>query len=224
MAYTPPPAQQYYPYQYPANYREGVRTNKINNSLTGLLLLVIGVLIAWIPFGGFIGGIVGSIGGILVLVGREPFGADHVRNTTLALIFFVVGIPVTIFGFFYALASGVSFGLGASLAGPFGIVFLIGGAIFGLSEVLLTYSLQRSTGHTLLWTAYGISIVLGLVNLRSGGFWTLYFRTGVLLLTGFLAAIPAALYGTAFYLARERIVRHEIPPLMKQQEPGKPPW
>ena len=163
------------------------------------------------------------------MVGREPFGADHVRNVTLALIFFIVGIAVTIFGFFYALAYGISSGLGVSVVGLFGIVFLIGGAIFGLAEVLLTYSLQRSNGRTLLWTAFGISIFLGLVNLfllpfGSGGFWTLYFGTGVFLFTGFLAAIPAALYGTAFYLARERIVRHEIPPAMKQQEPGRPPW
>lgn len=228
--YAPPPAQPYYPYQYPASYWEVVRTNKINNTLTGLLLLVIGVLIAWIPFAGFIGGLVGFIGGILVLVNREPFGADHVRNATLALIFFVVGIVVTIFGFFYALAYGISSGLGVSVVGLFGILFVIGGAIFGLAEVLLTYSLQRGNGHALLWTAYGISIFLGLVNLfvipfGSGGFWTLYFGTGVYLFTGFLAAIPAALYGTAFYLARERIVRHEIPPPITQQpQPGKPPW
>src|SRR5438132_11702006 len=114
MGYAPPPAQQYYPYQYPANYWEVVRTNKINNSLTGLLLLVIGVLIVWVPFAGFIGGIVGFIGAILVLTGREPFGADHVRNTTLALIFFVVGIAGTIFGFFYALTYGISSGLGVA--------------------------------------------------------------------------------------------------------------
>src|SRR6266566_8450929 len=44
MGYAPPPAaQQYYPYQYPANSWEVARTNKINNTLTGLLLLVIGV-------------------------------------------------------------------------------------------------------------------------------------------------------------------------------------
>src|SRR3989449_11137257 len=102
MGYAPSPAQQYYPYQYPANYWEVARTSKINNTLTGLLLLVIGVLIAWIPFAGFIGGIVGFIGGILVYIGREPFGADHVRTTTLALIFFVVGIARTIFGVFHA--------------------------------------------------------------------------------------------------------------------------
>src|SRR5438132_13020889 len=114
MGYAPPPAQQYYPYQYPANYWEVVRTNKINNSLTGLLLLVIGVLIVWVPFAGFIGGIVGFIGAILVLTGREPFGADHVRNTTLALIFFVVGIAVTIFGSFYAVAYRVASALGVA--------------------------------------------------------------------------------------------------------------
>ena len=229
MGYAPPPVQQYYPYQYPANYWEFARTNRINNALTGLLLLVIGVLIAWIPFAGFIGGIVGFVGAILVWVGREPFGTEHVRNTTLALIFFVVGIAVTIFGFFDALAYGISSGLGASIVTLFGVVFLIGGAIFGLSEVLLTYSLQRSNGHTLLWTAYGISIFLNLVNLfilpsGTNGFWTAFFGNGVFPYTGFLAAIPAALYGTAFYRARERIVRHEIPPPMTQQEPGKPPW
>src|SRR5947208_7602330 len=193
MGYAPPPAQQYYPYQYPANYWEVVRANKINNTQTGLLLLVIGVLIAWIPFAGFVGGIVGFIGAILVLIGREPFGADHVRNTTLALIFFVVGIAVTIFGSFYAVAYSFASGLGVSAVSLFGIVFVIGGGIFGLSEVLLTYSLQSSHGHTLLWTAYGISIFLGLVNVfllpfASGRFWPFYFGPAILLVTGLVSA------------------------------------
>src|SRR2546427_11088302 len=88
MGYAPPPAQQYYPYQYPANYWEVVRTNKINNSLTGLLLLVIGVLIVWVPFAGFIGGIIGFIGGILVLVGACTIGDDQVRDATIDLLLF----------------------------------------------------------------------------------------------------------------------------------------
>src|SRR6266852_1185243 len=231
--YAMQPVQPYYQYQYPQNYWEVARTNKINNTLTGLLLLVIGALISWIPFAGAIGGIVGFIGAILILVGREPFGENHVRNTTLALIFFIVGITVTIFGFFYAIVYGVSTaingGSSSSIVALFSIIFVIGGAIFGLSEVLLTYSLQKSHGRTLLWTAYAISIALGLVNLvilpfSSGGFWTLYFGTGVFLFTGFLAAIPAAIYGTAFYLASERIVRHEIPPPMTQPSTGTPPW
>ena len=175
----------------------------------------------------------GFIGAILVLVGREPFGEDHVRNTTLALIFFIVGITVTIFGFFYALvygfSSAINGGSSSSAVALFSIIFIIGGAIFGLSEVLLTYSLQKSPGRRLLWTAYAISIALGFVNLfilpfGSGGFWTIFFGTGVFLFSGFLAAIPAAIYGTAFYLARERIVRHEIPPPLMQQSTGKPPW
>jgi len=226
------PVQPYYQYPQPQNAWEVARTNKINNTLTGLLLLVIGVLISWIPFAGAIGGIVGFIGAILVLVGREPFGENHVRDTTLALIFFVVGIAVTVFGFFYAILYGLSSGIGGGSSGIvalFSIIFIIGGAIFGLSEVLVTYSLQKSPGRTLLWTAYAISIALGLVNLfllpfSSGGFWTIFFGTGNILFTGFLAAIPPAIYGTAFYLARERIVRHEIPPPMTQPSTGKPPW
>src|SRR3989442_14543998 len=71
--YTVQPVQPYYQYQYPQNAWEIARTNKINNSLTGLLLLVICVLISRIPFAGAIGGIVGFIAAILVLVGRERF-------------------------------------------------------------------------------------------------------------------------------------------------------
>src|SRR3989475_12471521 len=231
--YAMQPVQPYYQYQYPQNAWEVARTNKINNSLTGLLRLVIGVLISWIPFAGAIGGIVGFIGAILVLVGREPFGEDHVRHTTLALILFIVGITVTIFGFFYALVYGVSSaitgGSSSSILALFSIIFVIGGAIFGLSEVLLTYSLQKGPGRTLLWTAYAISIALGFINLLilpfgSRGIWAILFRAGVFLFTGFLAAIPAAVYGTAFYLARERIVKHEIPPPLTQPSTGKPPW
>src|SRR5712664_4156520 len=135
--YAMQPVQPYYQYPPPQNAWEVARTNKINNSLTGLLLLVVGVLISWIPFAGAIGGIVGFIGAILVFVGREPFGEDHVRNTTLALIFFIVGITVTIFGFFYALVYGISSafngGSSSSIVTLFSIIFLIGGAIFGLS-------------------------------------------------------------------------------------------
>src|SRR3989475_10506369 len=167
--YAMQPVQPYYQYQYPQNAWEVARTNKINNSLTGLLRLVIGVLISWIPFAGAIGGIVGFIGAILVLVGREPFGEDHVRHTTLALILFIVGITVTIFGFFYALVYGVSSaitgGSSSSILTLFSIIFVIGGAIFGLSEVLLTYSLQKGPGRTLLLTAYAISITLSPANL-----------------------------------------------------------
>src|SRR2546422_9058085 len=160
--YATQPVQPYYQYQYPQYHCEVDRINKINNTLTVLLLLVIGVLISWIPFAGAIGGIVGFIGAILVLVGREPFGQDHVRNTTLALIFFIVGITVTIFGFFYALVYGLSsaFGRGSSscIVAVFSISFIIGGAIFRLSEVLLTYSLQKSPGRTIFCTAYEFSI------------------------------------------------------------------
>src|SRR3989475_12927364 len=197
VGYSPPPAQQYYPYQYPANYWEVVRANKINNTQTGLLLLVIGVLIAWIPFAGFVGGIVGFIGGILVLVGREPFGSDHVRNTTLALIFFVVGIAVTIFGSFYAVAYSVASGLGVSTVSLFGIVFVIGGAIFGVSEIPITYSPHSSPGHTLLWAVYAKSIFLGggnvfLLPFCSGGFWPIHFRTRTPPIARFPPAIPSA--------------------------------
>src|SRR5207247_9803719 len=88
----PPP----YPYGSAAGYWEHHLAGKIDNTKTGLLLLVIGLAISWIPFIGAIGGLVALIGALLVILGREAFGREHARNTILALVFFFVGIGVTV--------------------------------------------------------------------------------------------------------------------------------
>src|SRR2546422_3394852 len=103
------PQQPPYPYYgSAAGYWEHHLAGKIDNTKTGLLLLVIGLAISWIPFIGAIGGLVALIGALLVILGREPFGREHARNTILALVFFFVGIGATAAGalalFFAALS------------------------------------------------------------------------------------------------------------------------
>jgi len=212
----PPP----YPYYgSAAGYWEHHLAGKIDNTKTGLLLLVIGLAISWIPFIGAIGGLVALIGALLVILGREAFGSEHARNTILALVFFFVGIGVTVAGALALFFAAFSYRTGpSSLVQPtfawLGVITIIGGGVTGISEVLLTYALQLSTGRILLWTAYATSIAISIVNLL---FIVPFFTgTGLLVfptvfLTIFLGIIPALLYAAAYYLARQRIVRREIP-------------
>jgi len=221
---TPPvfSAPQPSPYPYygsTAAYWEYHRAGKIDNTKTGLLLLIIGLALSWLPLIGAIGGLVALIGALLVILGREVFGREHARNVILALIAFFVGIGVTVVGSVILFFAAFSYRAGpGSIVQPsfawIGVASIIGGAVTGLSEVLLTYALQLSTGRILLWTAYAASIAISIVNLLfilpifsgTGG-----FVFPAIFLTAFLGIIPALLYAAAYYLARQRIVRREIP-------------
>jgi drug/metabolite transporter (DMT)-like permease len=225
----PQPAPYPY-YGYPAGYWEYQRMGRIDNTKTGLLLMIIGISLSWIPFIGGIGGLVAIIGALLVIIGREAFGREHARNAILALILFFAGIGVTIAGFF-----GLFFGAlyytsspGSVAYASLGILIIIGGGVTGLSEVFITYALQMKTGRILLWTAYAAAITISIVNfliiLQIGAGFLLF---PAMLLTAFLGVIPAVLYAVAYYLARERIVRREIPGPFTQPPPmpayGGPP-
>jgi hypothetical protein len=226
----PQPAPYPY-YGYPAGYWEYQRIGRVDNTKTGLLLMIIGLSISWIPFIGGIGGLVAIIGGLLVIIARDAFGREHARNAILALILFFAGIGVVIAGFFSLFLGSLYYtGNPSSVAAAsLGILTIIGGGVTGLSEVLITYALQLKTGRILLWTAYAASITISTVNfllILSSGTGFLLFPT--ILLTAFLGVIPAVLYAVAYYLARERIVRREIPPPFTQQPPmpaysGPPP-
>lgn len=234
---TPPiasvPQQPPYPYGSAAAYWEHNRAGKIDNTKTGLLLLVIGLALSWIPLIGAIGGLVALIGALLVILGREAFGREHARNAILALVVFFVGIGVTIVGsvILFFLAFSYRAGPGSIVQSSFawiGVASIIGGAVTGVSEVLLTYALQLNTGRILLWTAYAASIAVSIVNFLFilplfGGTGLLAFPVfPAILLTSFLGIIPALLYAVAYYLARQRIVNREIPSPITSQPPMAP--
>ena len=216
------PQQPPYPYYgSAAGYWVHHLAGKIDNTKTGLLLLIIGLALSWIPFIGAVGGLVALIGALLVILGREAFGREHSRNAILALIVFFVGIGVTIVGIVALFFATFSYRAGPStLVQPsfawLGVITIIGGGVTGISEVLLTYALQPSSGRILLWTAYATSIAISIVNFL---FTVPFFNgtgTGLLVfptvfLTIFLGIIPALLYAAAYYLARQRIVHREIP-------------
>lgn len=227
MAAGPQPPPHPY-YAYTAAYWENQRAGRIDNTKTGLLLLMIGLLIVWIPFIGAVGGIIALVGALLVILGREAFGQEHARNVILSIIFFFVGIGISIVGalvLFFAAISFTANNPGIIVQPSFvslGLIIIVGGAITAIAQVLLTYALQKRNGRILLWSGYATSIALNIVNtliiypLFVGGR-PFFFETGLFFLPAFLGAIPALLYAVAYYLARDRIVRREIPSPMMQQ-------
>src|SRR5881296_2292219 len=192
---TPAPSAYY---GYLSTYYETARANAIDRSKTGLLLLIIGFVISWIPI----------VGAILVILGRHTFGPDHARNVLLSIIIFVIATAVVVVAAIFTLISELLlFAPGgplvpASFFGGFFVAVLIGIAIFGIAEVLFTYALQTSSGRILLGCGYASTI-----STSSLTFFVLNNVPNV----SVISIIPALLYGYAYYLARERIVHGEMP-------------
>src|SRR5467141_233452 len=202
---TPAPSAYY---GYVASYYETARANAIERTKTGLLLLVIGFVISWIPIVGAVGGILELVGAILVIVGRHPFGPDHARNILLSIIIFVIAVAVIVVAAIFVVFEQLLFFppggplVPASFFGGFLVAVLIGIAIFGIAEVLFTYALQTSSGRILLWCGYASTI-----STSSLTFFVLNNVPNV----SVISIIPALMYGYAYYLARERIVHGEMP-------------
>lgn len=245
----PPPAypqgasQGYAPYGLPADYE---RSRQVDRTKTGVLLLLIGSLLSWIPVISIIGLLLIFIGVILVILGRRAFGAEHSRNVILSIVLFSVGIVVVIGVALFVAISNLS-----GIIGPGGTVnltpaflastlnaTLLGGIlaafIIGIAEVLFTYGLQAPPGRLVLWAAYGANVALSLavyliVSPRLGGVATQADYNSIAALRdsyALLNVVPALLFTAADYLAWSRINRGEIPvpgPAPSGLSPAAPP-
>src|SRR5881296_1093241 len=107
------------------------RRKQIDRTKTGLLLLLIGGLISWIPIIGLLGGVLLLIGAILVILGRKAFGSTHARNVVLAIVLFFVGI----------------------------IIGVIAGVLFGVAVFSAVASQNPSTAASALASAFGTLLV-----------------------------------------------------------------
>ncbi len=231
-----------YAYGGPWDYE---RTKQIDRTRTGILLLLIGSLLSWIPYVGGIGSLILFVGAILVILGRKAFGPTHARNVVISIVLFCVGILVAIVVIFIAVFAAIAATIGSG--GPSDIAALssaltaalFGGiaiaVIVGIADVLFTYALQNQTGRILLWAAYGANVALSLAvfliisPLVSSILTTAdYDRVAAQQATlGLLSVIPAVIFAAADYLAWNRINRKEIPtpipaPAMPMASP--PPW
>lgn len=206
-------------YAYTVAYYESQRREQIERTITGLLLIAIGLFLSWIPFINLIGGIIELVGAILVILGRKAFGTKHARNVFWSVIIFIVGIVSTIVTFFivisYSIISTGPTGSPATIASPFGgsipIVSLVSTTVIGFVYVLFVYELEEKSGRILLWFGYASNIATAATNLLVLTNLSLAAAVELLLVEILVGIIPAVLFGVAYFLARERIVRGEIP-------------
>ncbi len=228
-------------YGYAPSVADYDRTKQIDRTKTGVLLLLIGTLLLWIPYDiSVIGDLMIFVGAILIILGRKAFGPAHARNVVVSIILFVVGIFVVIVVAVIALIpslptlitpggaitpAGLAAAQSAALAGGIGSAVVI-----GLAEVLFTYALQRQTGRILLWAGYGanLAVSIALYALMSPIYASvvtnadLTAATGQQLAYGLLIVVPSILFAAADYLAWSRISRREIP--AAAAPPGMPPY
>src|SRR6266566_5674201 len=92
-------------YGYVASYYETARATAIDRIKNGLMLLVIGLVISWIPTVGAVGVFLELSGAILVILGRHTFGPDHARNVLLSIIIFVIAVAVVVAAAIFTLLS-----------------------------------------------------------------------------------------------------------------------
>lgn len=132
---------------------------------TGILLLLVGTLVSWVPVIGLVGSAVTLIGAILVILGRDAFGRTHRQNVIASIILFFVGVVIAFVGTVILVASAAGailgapneFALAAVLQETFTNVVLliaVGAFVSGLGSVFFTYALQKQGGQILLWAAY----------------------------------------------------------------------
>jgi len=162
----------YSPYAYGPSPLEAERRKHINWTKTGILILLVGSLIGWIPrvpLIGLLGGLLTLVGAILVILGRKAFGKTHRRNVVLSIVLFFVGLAIIIVGAIlavFAAAGGLSSSmteaeLTVALPTAFRnllLVATVGALVSGLASVCFTYALQKRQGQILLWAAYAATI------------------------------------------------------------------
>jgi len=200
-------------YGFTTAYYVTERGREIDRTKTGLLVISVGFFVSWVPILGMIGNLFQLVGAILVILGRDAFGPVHARNVIWSIVTFVIailaGIGVGVALAFSAFAnhqygsSSAPPSLSSFMGVPYYVGIIVAVAIFGVAEVLLTYALQEKTGRILLWCGYGGTTAASGVSF--------FVLNNIPYVNSLLYLGPSILYGYAYYMARQRIVRGEIP-------------
>jgi len=224
-----------------ASPMEAERQTQISRTKTGILLLLIGTLIGWLPYIGFVGSILIFVGAIFVILGRKAFGSAHSRNVILCILLVIIAIILAftaIVVLTFSIASSFIPGnppTQAAVTSAFNnylIILLIGVLVSGLASVFFTYAIQDKMGRMLLLGGYAAHAIIwiALVVIVSQAIGTMVAAmfpggtynpgqaalaladfSGRVRVFGYLSAIPALMYAAAYYLVWNRINKGELP-------------
>lgn len=204
---------------------------QVDRTKTGVLLLLFGSLLSWVPYGvAVLGDVLLLVGAILVILGRKAFGPAHSRNVVISIVVFCIGIVtvigVAIVAILPSLPSIINAGgvmtpavrAGVQNAGLEGAI--AAAVVIGIAEVQFIYALQVPRGRLLLWAGYAanlavaVAIYVVLNPIYNAVVTQADFDSALRLQVSYsiFSAIPALLFAAADYLAWSRINRREIPP------------
>ena len=211
-------------------------------TVTGLLLLVIGFALIWIPYVAFVADLIVLIGIIFLILGRHAYGPVHHRNVVVGGVLFLVTIVAAVgLAIWFAAAligqlvtniNSVNVATGA-LQNDFAVLF-IGTAVLGVVgsfvRVIMPYALADRTTTLLLWTGFALSVAVSILvlailypqiaNAISQSTSGTQFNPGPLnslqttsTLLGLLNIVPSLLFAWAYYRAREEAIRRRSDPV-----------
>jgi len=228
----------YTPMGWPAPAVPSASASDRERTDTGLLLLVIGFALIWIPYVAFVADLIVLIGIIFLILGRRAYGPDHHRNVVVGGVLFLITVVAAIgLAIWFAAAlvgqlvsnlNSVNVATGA-LQNDFAVLF-IGTAILGVVgafvRVIMPYALADRTTTILLWAGFALSVAVSVLVLA-----ILYpqiasaitqstsgtqFNPGPLTslqttstLLGLLNVVPSLLFAWAYYRAREEAIRRQ---------------
>ena len=238
---TPPPPG-WAPLPPGAIYVPSTVVRDRDRTVEGLLFIVIGTAISWIPYVDIIGGLIALIGIILVFMGRRAYGPEHHRDVLAGGILFLITILASI-GLAIALVSALLSAATVSSTGTvtFNSSALIGalqatfiaaavvGILGGLSRVIMVYALSDKTTRILLWAGFVLSVTISIlvlliiypqvvsaVNSATSGS---SFNNGPINslstesdLLGAINIVPSLLFAWAYWRAREEAVSRTASP------------
>lgn len=217
---------------------------------TGLLLMIIGFAIGWIPYVSIVAGIVIIVGLVFLWMGRGEFGGAHWRDVH-------VGMACILLAFLLEVGAAVVFvGAVVSAANTAGetvqqigatfrsdltalfVVTLVATTLGALGYLWLPYSLTDRTSRLLLWTALvadvaiSVAVVAIMLPEISSAISTATsgssVNTGPILalqtratLLGALGFVPYMMFFAAYYRVRKRLVAG-TPPAPPRPAPVAP--
>ena len=147
-----------------------------------------------------------SIGGLLVVSGREPFGPVHSQQSLLG---FLMVAATTMFDFvLFPYIPLAVFGGGIPWYVSFAILGIAETTVWVIGVVLLTYSIQSPKGRILLWLGAIVGVAVAIAfdsqNLRLFPYYPAIIQRSILS----LGALGTGLFAASFLVLWVRVSRN----------------
>jgi hypothetical protein len=208
-----------------------------DQTITGLLLMIIAFGLAWIPFVDFVGGILALIGLIYLWNGRRELGPAHSAEVKVGMILLLVAIVVGIVGALVLVAATFSFQINLNGTQPLvthppvslalevavALALSAASALGAACFVKLPYSLGDPSTRNLLLLGGALEIAFGALyavsEVQALAAVSSFFSTGTSssgplpspLLLGLLLAVPELIFLFAYYRVRKRLLEGYLP-------------